>query len=82
MRIYRVQRFRPQRGEDGKYSGPTIVSPSDDDGYVSPALGLPSESEDDRIHFTFPQKKKPRRADKSTVTLEEEEELVLKLLRR
>ena len=77
--VYRTQWSRLQRGEDGEYDGPIVAPPSDNDGYVSPVFRLQSESEDDRTHFTVPPKKKSRKAP---VTLEEEEELALKLLRR
>ena len=81
-RVFLTRWFHLQRGEGGKYGGPTVVPPSDDDGYVSPAFDLLSEPEDNRTHFTVPPKKKLRKADKPPVTLEEEEELALKLLRR
>ena len=80
-RVHLTRWFHLQRGEGGKCSGPTIAPPSDD-GYVSPTFDLPSEPEDDRSHFNVPPKKKLRKADESPVTLEEEEELALKLLRR
>jgi ATP-dependent RNA helicase DDX10/DBP4 len=82
LRACGTQRFHLQHGGDGKYAGPTVGPASDDDGYVSPAFDLPADSEDDRTHLAVPPKKKPRKADKPPVTLDEEEELVLKLLRR
>lgn len=60
--------------------GPAVALSSDGDGYVSPVFDLPSESGDDRTHFSAPPRKKSR--DKPPTTLEEEEELALKLLRQ
>ena len=82
LQVGRTQWVRFQRGEDVGYGGPMVAPPSDHDGYVSPTFDLPSESEDDRTHFSVPPKKKPRKTDKISTTLEEEEELALKFLRR
>jgi len=78
----RKEREREERDDNGGYAGPAIAPPSDDDGYVSPTFDLPTESEDERAHFSAPPKKKSRKGDKPPTTLEEEEELALKLLRR
>jgi len=79
--LRRTQSCNLQLGDDGGY-GPTISPPSDDDGYVSPVFDLPSDTEDGRTHFSAPPKKRHRRGNEPPTTLEVEEELALKFLRR
>ncbi|KAI8989191.1 DEAD-domain-containing protein [Trametes punicea] len=86
----RKERERENEGyyeeEDGDVAmGPTVAELSEDDGYVSPDFDLPSDSEDESER---PPSKKTK-VDSSTgslgkpqsTTLEEEEELALKVLR-
>ena len=65
--------------DDGDVAmGPTVAELSDDDGYVSPEFELPSDSEGSEDEQ--PPSKKAKQNPAST-TLEEEEELALKMLR-
>jgi len=76
----RKEREREEWGGDGEYLGPTVAPLSGHDGYISPVFDPQSESEDGRTHSSAPPRKKSR--GKPRATLEEEEELALKLLRR
>ena len=55
--------------------GPQLIPFVEDDGYVSPEFDLPSGSEDEGVEPTS------KRARHGTPTLEDEEELALRLLR-
>ncbi|KAI0664113.1 DEAD-domain-containing protein [Cubamyces menziesii] len=81
----RKRKEREREGEmydsddDGDVAmGPTVAELSDDDGYVSPEFELPSDSEGSADEQ--PPSKKAKQNPAST-TLEEEEELALKMLR-
>ncbi|PPR03363.1 hypothetical protein CVT24_012488 [Panaeolus cyanescens] len=70
-----------EAGEVGAYFEP----PSDDDGYVSPAFDLPSESSDDEEEDSRPAKRgkfASQRARTPEDDLDDEEELALRLLRK
>ncbi|KAH9903502.1 DEAD-domain-containing protein [Cubamyces lactineus] len=81
----RKRKEREREGEmyddddDGDVAmGPTVAELSDDDGYVSPEFDLPSDSEGSEDEQ--PPSKKAKQ-NPGTTSLEEEEELALKMLR-
>ncbi|KAM5542404.1 hypothetical protein V8D89_003863 [Ganoderma adspersum] len=68
--------------EGGIGAAPVVADYSDDDGYVSPEFDLPSGSEDGSEPERPPTKKPRTKGAPAQSSLEAEEELALKMLRR
>ncbi|EED79339.1 predicted protein [Postia placenta Mad-698-R] len=81
------EREETGHGDDGGVATfATLAPPDEDDGYVSPQFDLPSDSEDSDREAVPPPSKRAKKSDaeRSHVhdSLEDEEELVLQLLRQ
>jgi len=73
---------REENGDEGPIAALALVN--DDDGYVSPGFDLPSDSgSEDERSFVPPSKRPKTKSSKpsNSMTLEEQEELALQLLR-
>ncbi|KAG6873510.1 hypothetical protein C0995_014778 [Termitomyces sp. Mi166 len=87
----RKEREREEMMEDGGITQAELAPPSDDDGYVSPEFDLPDLSEDDEEDIAPPPSKRSKISDRHgggknarihENTVEDDEELALRLLRK